>query len=108
MLAVGLYGGFIQAGVGFLIMPVLRRSLHLDLVRVNAHKVLIVGVYTVPALALFALHRQVHWPSGLSLAAGSILGAELATRVQISRGEGPIRIIFAIAVVAMAVKLLVG
>ena len=42
---IGVYGGFIQAGVGFLLMPVLHRVLGLDLVRTNMHKVFIVAGY---------------------------------------------------------------
>ncbi|MDA0991625.1 MAG: sulfite exporter TauE/SafE family protein, partial [Verrucomicrobia bacterium] len=44
MLLVGFYGGFIQAGVGFMIIAILHRGLRLDLVHVNMHKVFIVGI----------------------------------------------------------------
>ena len=106
MLFVGFYGGFIQAGVGFILMAILRGMLKLDLVRVNMHKVFIIGVYMLPTLLVFALMDQVYWLAGLALAVGTATGAWLATQLQIKRGEGPIRIVFAIAVVALAVKLI--
>jgi len=106
--AVGFYGGFIQAGVGFLIMPLLQRLLALDLVRVNMHKVFIIGVYTVPALVVFALKGQVWWFAGLALAAGNAVGGWIGTHVTISRGEGAIKFVFTAAVVAMAAKLFLG
>ena len=47
MAVAGFYGGFIQAGVGFILMAILHRVLGLDLVRVNMHKVFIIGTYTI-------------------------------------------------------------
>jgi len=108
MVLTGFYGGFIQAGVGFILMPILRRTLGLNLVHVNMHKVLIVGIYTLPALLVFVYYGTVHWFAGLALAAGTAVGGLLATRMQVKKGEGPVRIIFAIAVVAMATKLALG
>lgn len=108
MIGVGFYGGFIQAGVGFIFMALVRGLLHLDLVRTNMHKVFVIGMYMVPSLLVFAATGQVRWLAGAVLAIGNSLGGWLGTRVQISRGEGVIRVVFAVAVVAMAVKLLAG
>jgi hypothetical protein len=77
-------------------------------VRVNVHKVFIVGVYMIPSLVVFAWLGQVAWLAGSLLAAGSALGAWLAARLQLARGEGVVRAVFAVAVVAMALKLLWG
>jgi uncharacterized membrane protein YfcA len=108
MLGVGFWGGFLQAGVGFLIMPVLHQLLRLDLVRVNMHKVFIVGIYTIPALAIFALQGKVWWLGGLALAVGNAVGAWIATRVTITHGERAVRIVFVAAVIAMGIKLVFG
>jgi hypothetical protein len=106
MIGVGFWGGFLQAGVGFLIMPILYQLLRLDLIRVNMHKVFIVGIYTVPALLVFALEGKVWWLGGLALAVGNAAGAWLATRVTITHGERAIRVVFVAAVIAMGVKLI--
>jgi len=104
--AIGVYGGFIQAGVGFLIITGL--LLHgLDLVRINAVKVFLVGSYTVTALAVFVLHGEVDWPLGLALAAGNSLGGWLGARLAIAKGHAWIRRLVVAAVVVFAVKLLV-
>ncbi len=108
MVGVGFYGGFIQAGVGFIFMALVRGLLHLDLVRTNMHKVFVIGMYMVPSLLVFAATGQVLWLAGAVLAVGNSFGGWLGTRVQISRGEGVVRVVFAVAVVAMAVKLLLG
>ncbi len=108
MAVIGVYGGFLQVGVGFLIMALLRHTITPDLVRVNAFKVMAVGIYTIPSVLVFALYGQIHWPSGLMLAAGSTVGAYGAARLQVKRGQGPIRVVFAVAVVGLAAKLLLG
>ena len=108
MIGVGFYGGFIQAGVGMIFMAVLNGLMRIDLVRVNMHKVFVIGVYMLPSLIVFALEGKVVWLAGLTLAVGNSTGAWIATKVQIERGEGSIRVVFAVAVLAMAVKLVLG
>jgi uncharacterized membrane protein YfcA len=102
---VGFYGGFIQAGVGFLFMLLLHRMLGLDLVRTNVYKVLIVLFLSIPALVVFILTGHVVWGTALVLAAGTATGAIVATRVSVKGGERPIRIVLAIALLLMAVRL---
>ncbi len=106
MVGAGLYGGFIQAGVGFILMAILHRVMRIDLVRVNMHKVFIVGVYTIAAIAIFAARGSVLWTTGLALAAGMALGGWIGSHVAVGRGERFIRIIFNLALVALAAKLL--
>jgi hypothetical protein len=108
MLAAGFYGGFIQAGVGFILIAILHSTLGLDLVRVNMHKVFIIGVYTVVAVAVFAWQGHVDWAIGLLLAAGNALGAWLGTHVAVRQGDRVVRVVLNIALAAMAVKLLFG
>ena len=106
MVLAGLYGGFIQAGVGFILMAILHRVMGLDLVRVNMHKVFIVGVYTIVAIAIFAARGSVLWSTGLVLAAGMALGGWIGSHVAVGKGEKLIRIVLNVALVAMAAKLL--
>ena len=83
MFFVGLYGGFIQVGVGALFIVVLHRMLKIDLPQVNVLKVFIILLYTAPALAIFASNGQVRWAMGLTLAIGNIAGAMVAVKVNI-------------------------
>jgi len=50
LLAIGFYGGFIQVGVGFLLMAVLVHLMRLDLLTTTVHKITIVLIYMIPAL----------------------------------------------------------
>ena len=73
-LAIGVYGGLIQAGVGFAILAATRMA-GMDLVKGNAVKVLTVMLLTVLSLAIFAVGGVVRWGPGLALGAGNALGA---------------------------------
>lgn len=106
MVAVGFYGGFIQAGVGFFLMAVLYRVVGLDLVRVNAYKVFIIGIYTLVALAIFADKGQVLWIAGASLAVGTTIGGWIGAHFTVKRGERLIRIVLNAVLIVMAVRLL--
>jgi uncharacterized membrane protein YfcA len=106
MIVVGVYGGFIQVGVGFILIPVLQRVLGMDLVRVNMHKVFIVGVYTVVALIVFSTRVQVMWLLGLALAAGTTVGGWLGAHTSVSKGERVIRIVLNTVLIAFIIKLL--
>ena len=106
MVGIGLYGGFIQAGVGFMLMAVLNNVLQLDLVRVNMHKVFIVGTYTAAALIVFVLAGDVWWIPGLALAAGNSAGAWVGSLLSVRKGEGFIRRALYLALTAMALRLL--
>jgi len=106
MIGVGFYGGFIQVGVGFIVMPVLNRVLGLDLVRVNMHKVFIAGVYTIVALLVFASQVQILWVLGACLGVGNAIGGWLGTHMTISKGEKLIRFVLNVVLVVFVIKLL--
>ncbi|MDI5983970.1 sulfite exporter TauE/SafE family protein [Halomonas sp. M4R5S39] len=109
MFAIGLYGGFIQVGVGILFIVVLYRMLRIDLGQVNAFKVLIILVYTLPALAVFLYHDQVRWGYGLVLAVGSMLGAWLGVKVNVSpRGALWVKWLTIAVIAAIILRLLLG
>lgn len=102
---IGFYGGFLQIGVGFLFMAALYHLLKLNLVRVNMHKVFIILIFTLPALLIFILTNNVNWRLGLVLAAGNSLGGWWGAHFAVKGGEKIIRIILAVAIVLMALKL---
>lgn len=106
MFAIGFYGGFIQVGVGFLIMAALYHLLRIDLIRVNMHKVFITMIYTVPTLLIFIWSGNVDWLLGLSLAAGTSIGGWWAVRFSIKGGERVIRYVMVLAIFIIALKLL--
>lgn len=80
----GLYGGFVQAGVGFIIIATLVGILRYDLVRANALKMAITAALTVVALGVFVVRDQVLWVPGLVMAAGTVAGAVVSVKFAVS------------------------
>jgi uncharacterized membrane protein YfcA len=106
MFGAGCWGGFIQVGVGFILMPILHRVMGLDLVRTNMHKVFIALSYNFVALAIFASVVTIHWQFGIALAAGNALGGYFGARFSVSGGEVWIRRVFTLVLLIFIVKLL--
>jgi hypothetical protein len=99
----GFYGGFVQAGVGFLLIAVLAGMLRYDLVRTNALKLVCTGALSLVALVIFALADQVLWIPGLILAVGTVAGAVVSVRFAISVSQATLKwILFIMVTVSCA------
>ncbi len=107
MVGVGFYGGFIQIGVGFLLIGVLANVLNLDLVRVNMHKVFIAGSFNFAALLVYALNVPLVWVLGLTLAVGNSIGGWLGAHTSVHRGESAIKWVLNAVLVVFIIKLLI-
>ncbi len=77
----GVYGGFVQAGVGFVLIAALAGTLRYDLVRTNALKMLCTGAFTLIALVVFIVDDLVLWLPGLVLGVSTMFGAALGVRM---------------------------
>ncbi|RED96618.1 sulfite exporter TauE/SafE family protein [Marinoscillum furvescens] len=102
---VGLYGGFIQAGVGFLIIATLTSIHGLNMAKTNSIKSFVIVIYTLVALGIFWWEDQIRWDYGLTLAAGNSAGGWIASRWSVGKDDKWIRLILIITVFGMAVKL---
>jgi uncharacterized membrane protein YfcA len=103
---IGVYGGFIQAGVGFFLLAGLVMGAGLNLVRANAIKNFLVFLYTPFALAVYMIGGQVDYKAGLILSIGSMTGAWLGTRSAVSWGPVFVRYVLLVAVLVSSVQLL--
>jgi len=103
---VGLYGGFINAGVGFVIIVALTLITGMSLVKINSLKLFIVLIYISSSLVVFIIHGKVNWILGLTLAAGNALGAYLGSNFAVSKGDKWIRVFIVIVILSMSAKLL--
>lgn len=102
---IGIYGGFINAGIGIVIMIFLNRLNHLSLVKTNATKVMVVMIYSAVALALFSFNGAVDWKLGLLMALGTLFGAWWASRWSVKKGDRVIRIAMLVTLFVMSLKL---
>jgi len=102
---VGIYGGFIQAGIGFLIIAVLSLVNNLSLVKSNYVKVFAAIIYTGVSVAVFASQGKILWMTGFILSIGHALGGWYASRWSVTAGEVWIKRIMIISIIGMAIKL---
>jgi len=101
----GIYGGFLQAGIGFLVIALLTHVNHFNLIKINYIKVFAALLYTGAAVIIFALNDKIIWTIGIALALGQGIGGWYASRWSVDKGEKWIKRILVIAVIAMAIKL---
>ena len=85
-MGIGLYGGFLQAGVGLLLLTGLALFHAKDLLKSNAVKITIAFLQTIPPIAIFAYAGQIDYVYGLLLAVGTVSGALLGARFAIRKG----------------------
>jgi uncharacterized membrane protein YfcA len=79
----GVYGGFIQAGVGFLLLGVLVGTLRHDLVSANALKLVVTLAFGTVALGIFVWAGLVSWAPAIVLAVASVIGARLGVKLML-------------------------
>ena len=101
---IGVYGGFLQAGVGFLVLAVMSWA-GIDLVRANAIKMVTILLLTLLALAIFAAAGSVLWPMACALAAGNAIGGVIGAHVALRQGHRWLRGFVAAMAVVLAIRL---
>lgn len=106
MAMAGFWGGFIQIGIGFVILPIMHRVMGLRLVDTNILKVFIIFTYTLLAVLVFTATSDVLWLVGTIAAIGNIAGGMVGARLTLSHGEPLIRRVLAIAIIAIITKLI--
>lgn len=95
---IGVYVGFIQAGMGILVLLAMSLFRRGDLVAANAVKNWIGFVVTATATVMFAVYGLIEWIPGLVMAAGNVLGGVSGARLAIKKGN---RLIFWFLIVVM-------
>lgn len=88
---IGVYGGFIQLGVGYFLLAGIVLGAGYELVKANAIKVLIVLLYTPFAIIVFVINNQIDWAYGLVMTIGNVAGAFIASRMAVKKGAAFVR-----------------
>jgi len=102
---IGMYGGFIQAGMGFMIILAGTLINRFNLAQANSIKALIVLILTIPTLYMFAVKGHVHWQAGFAIALGTALGSWLTSRWSVKVNDKYVRYIITVIIVSLAMKL---
>lgn len=104
---IGIYGGFVQASVGLLMLPVFAGMLGYDLAQSNALKLICTFAFTAIALAVFWWQGHIWWLVAIPLALGNMLGAYLGVKVALKIPTHLVRwLIFVMTVIAVIFALL--
>ncbi|RLD42680.1 MAG: sulfite exporter TauE/SafE family protein [Bacteroidetes bacterium] len=99
---IGIYGGFIHVGIGYLLLIAIVLGAGYDLVKANAIKVFIVLLYVPFSLAVFIYNDQVNYLYGFTLAIGNVLGALIASKLAIKNGANFVRWVIVVVVALTA------
>jgi uncharacterized membrane protein YfcA len=102
---VGIYGGFIQAGVGFIMIPLLTAVNRFSLVKTNSAKVFVALTYSLSALVVFIMADVLDWAVGLTLAVGTALGGWIGSRWSVAKGDVWIRRVLIVTIIGLSIKL---
>ncbi|KAA3610974.1 MAG: sulfite exporter TauE/SafE family protein [Calditrichaeota bacterium] len=101
---VGFYVGFIQAGVGFIVITV-GLVAGFDLIKTNALKILLILIFTLIALSIFIWHGHVNYTYGLTMGVGNGIGAWWGSKAAVKKGHSWIRGFVIIIGALFAIKL---
>lgn len=102
---IGIYGGFIQAGVGFLIIAALAGVHGFSMAKTNSIKVFVILCYSVIAILIFWLEDKIQWEYGLVLAIGNSTGGWIASRWSVGKSDQLIKRILVVMVIGLSIKL---
>ncbi|HBE69612.1 MAG TPA: sulfite exporter TauE/SafE family protein [Planctomycetaceae bacterium] len=104
--AIGVYVGFIQAGMGILLLVSMQLVATGDLVQSNAIKNLIGFVVTLVAVIVFVSLGTVYWLPGLLMAAGNLAGGIAGAKLAIAKGNRLVLAVLLTVMTATGIKLL--
>ena len=77
---IAVYGGFIQMGIGIMLLSILVLVAHYSLRDANIIKLILSVIFVAPAFFVFFFSGHMRWMPGLALAGGQTLGAVLGAR----------------------------
>ncbi|MFN3712359.1 MAG: sulfite exporter TauE/SafE family protein [Alcanivoracaceae bacterium] len=99
----GLYGGFVQGGVGFLLLFALVGVMRYNLLAGNALKLVCTGIFGAVALVVFAARGQVLWIPGLIITVGTLIGVRASVGFAVRANADTLRVILLVAVIGACI-----
>ena len=105
----GALSGFFGIGGGFLIVPGLMFASGMEIIAAIGSSLVAVGAFATATTINYAASGLVEWRIAMLFTAGGIAGGWLGARFaqRLSRKRGALNLVFAIAVIAVAVYMLV-
>lgn len=107
-LIIGFYGGFVQAGTGFLLIGAISFLFGYDLISTTAAKNTLMFLYTIVAIIVFFFQAKIemnYWIYGLIHSSGNIIGSFIAAKYALKKGSWFVKIIIAIVIILTSLNL---
>jgi uncharacterized membrane protein YfcA len=104
--AAGVYGGYFGAAQGILVLSILSLSVDDSLTRLNALKVVLVGIANLVSGIVFVFFAHVAWAAAGLIAGGSAIGGLLGARVGRRLSPQVLRGVIVVVGIAAIVRLL--
>ncbi|HPR58663.1 MAG TPA: sulfite exporter TauE/SafE family protein [Bacteroidales bacterium] len=102
---IGLYGGFIQVGVGYFLLAGVVLGAGYELVKANAIKVFVILLYTPFTIIVFLINNQIHWAYGLMMTVGTIAGSSIAAHIAVKKGAKFVQWVIIVVILLTAADL---
>jgi uncharacterized protein len=102
----GIYGGYFGAAQGIMLLAILGLSLSDDLQRLNAIKIVLVGLVNLASGVIFIFAAHVAWLPALLIAVGSVIGGVLGARVGRRLPDPVLRLVIVAVGIGAIVRLL--
>lgn len=102
---IGVYGGFVQVGTGFLLMAAGSMLLGYNIIKTNAVKITVMALYTIVAVLVFWSEGTIHWQYGLIHSIGTFIGSFIATKLAFQKGSRFVRWIVIFVVIFTSLSL---
>ena len=102
----GFYGGYFQAGMGYVMIFCLSWLGGRDLLKINASKSLISAVIVSFSVLYFVFLGEVHWGLALVFGTGAWFGGALGARTQLRVSQGGVKKFILLVSILLAIKLL--
>ena len=102
---IGIYGGFIHAGVGFFMILILSKINELKISHSNSIKVFVALIFSITAFLIFLFDDKINWIYGINLGIGSALGGWVASRWSYNKSDITMKIILSVIIIVMSIKL---
>lgn len=99
--AIGLYGGYIQMGIGIMMLAVLVLYTGYGLVEANIIKLIIAFALTIPAFLVFLMSGKMQWPIGITLGLGQMVGAWVGTKYLLTHPRASVTIRYLLVVILL-------
>ncbi|MDT5150490.1 MAG: uncharacterized protein QOI01_2223 [Mycobacterium sp.] len=105
ILVICVYGGFFGAAAGVLMLALFLRTGSESLAHSNATKNVVLGVANTVAAVIFVVFSPIDWLAMVPLGFGCLVGSRLGPIIVRHAPATPLRLIIAVAGMALAVKL---